>query len=377
MATFMTPSIIAKEALMVLENETVLASLVYQAYSKEFQKVGSTVTIRKPASFTVDTFADTATAQTITESSVQVVLDNHLDVSFEVTTAELSLDVVSFSEQLIAPAMRAMAQRVDELLAALYVDVGGHTDVTATTQVVGDIAQLREQLNLQKVPMGNRYAVLHPTTEARYLALDAFLHASKTGDTKALRQGSMGRVMGMDFYMDQNIAEHTVDANLALDKAGAIKGAGVLAATSITVDALAGDVTAIVKAGDLLKIAGDSFGYVVTAAATADGTAATDVIIVPISPALKQAEDDDAVVTFQDTHLANLAFHRNAFALVTAPLAPPIGGAKAAVENYKGLSCRAVYDYTMATKKNVISIDMLCGVKTLDNQLAACLSDAQ
>lgn len=369
--TLITPSIIAKEALMALENETVLASLVHRAYSKEFQKVGSTVTIRKPASFTVDTFADTATAQAVTESSVQVVLDNHLDVSFEVTTSELSLDVVSFSEQLIAPAMRAMAQRVDELLAALYVDIGGHTDVTASTQVVGDIAQLREQLNLQKVPMSQRYAVLHPTTEARYIALDAFLHAEKRGDTKALKEGSMGRVMGMDFYMDQNISEHTVDSSLVGDLAGALKGAGVKAATSITVDALASGAT--VTAGDVLKIAGDPHGYVVTTGVTA--TVSTAVCVV--SPALYQDEDDDAVVTFQSTHLANLAFHRNAFALVTAPLAPPIGGAKAAVENYKGLSCRAVYDYTMATKTNVVSIDMLCGVKTLDNVLAARLCDAQ
>jgi hypothetical protein len=183
--TLITPSIIAKEALMALENNTVLASLVHRAYSKEFSKVGATVTIRKPAAFTVDTFADTATAQAVTESSVQVVLDNHLDVSFEVTTQELSLDVVSFSEQFIAPAMRAMAQRVDELLAALYSDIAGHTDVSATV-VAADIAELREQLNLQKVPMDNRWAVLHPTTEARYLPLDSFLHASKTGDTTLL-----------------------------------------------------------------------------------------------------------------------------------------------------------------------------------------------
>lgn len=367
--TLITPSIIAKEALIALENETVLAGLSYRDYSKEFQKVGSTVTIRKPASFTVDTFAGTATAQTVIESSVQVVLDNHLDVSFEVSTQELSLDVVSFSTQLIAPAMRAMAQKVDELMAALYVDIAGHTDVSGTA-VVADIAELREQLNLQKVPMSQRYVVLHPTTEARYIALDAFLHAEKRGDTRALKEGSMGRVMGMDFYMDQNVNTHT--CGLA-GTAWAVKGDATAGATSATFDASAGN-TGTAAVGEVFKIAGDPTGYRVTTAKVAASTCLTDIVF---SPALKAAAADNAVVTFQATHKANLAFHKNAFALVTAPLAPPIGGAKAAVENYKGLSCRAVYDYTMATKTNVVSIDMLCGVKTLDKELAARLADAQ
>jgi hypothetical protein len=156
-----------------------------------------------------------------------------------------------------------------------------------------------------------------------------------------------------------------------------LKGAATQGATSVTVDQLAGDVVHEVKAGDIFKITGDSRGYVVTTAATAGNSAATAELSVTFAPALVQAAADDAVVTFQPDHLANIAAHKNAFALVTAPLAPPIGGAKAAVESYKNLSCRVVYDYTMATKTNVVSVDMLCGVKTLDRDLAAILSDAQ
>lgn len=47
--TFLTPDIIAKEALMVLENNLVMAGLVvHRDYSPEFAKVGDTITIRKP-----------------------------------------------------------------------------------------------------------------------------------------------------------------------------------------------------------------------------------------------------------------------------------------------------------------------------------------
>ena len=38
--TFLTPDIIAKEALMVLENNLVMAGLVHRDYSPEFAKVG-------------------------------------------------------------------------------------------------------------------------------------------------------------------------------------------------------------------------------------------------------------------------------------------------------------------------------------------------
>lgn len=53
---FLTPDIIANEALMVLENNTVMAGLVHRDYSKEFNHVGDTITIRKPAKFIAKNF---------------------------------------------------------------------------------------------------------------------------------------------------------------------------------------------------------------------------------------------------------------------------------------------------------------------------------
>ena len=371
MTTLLTPSIIAKESLIALENECVLANLVHRDYSTEFKNVGATVTIRKPTTFssTAVSSGSTIAVQTVTESSVQVILNQNLDVSFEVTSAELSLDIVSFSEQLIQPAMRAHAQKIDELLAALYSDIAGHTGVSSTP-AVGDIANLRAQLGLQKVPYGNRSVVLAPVTEAAYLSLDAFLNADKRGDTKALKEASMGRVLGMDFYMDQNIPSHTSGAHG--DLAMFMLGAATAGATVASVDACSSGCT--IAVGDVFKITGDNTGYRVTTACTATTTTLSDLAF---SPALGSAAADNAVVTFQDTHVANLAFHKNTFALVTAPLAPPIGGAKAAVETYNGLSCRVVYDYNATYKKNTISIDMLAGVKTLDKELAARLCDAR
>ncbi|MFQ8759322.1 MAG: P22 phage major capsid protein family protein [Intestinimonas sp.] len=112
--TFLTPSVVAREALMVLENNLVMANLVHRDYSDEFVQVGDTVTIRKPAKFTAKNFAGAIVRQDASEGSVAVKIDRHRDVSFEVTSREMTLDIRDFSSQLIAPAMRAIAQAVDE-----------------------------------------------------------------------------------------------------------------------------------------------------------------------------------------------------------------------------------------------------------------------
>jgi hypothetical protein len=49
--TILTPSIIANEALLILENNLTAANTVFRDYESEFtgSRVGDTITIRKPA----------------------------------------------------------------------------------------------------------------------------------------------------------------------------------------------------------------------------------------------------------------------------------------------------------------------------------------
>jgi len=381
--TFITPTIVAKEAIMALENNMVFGGLIHRAYSNEFKKVGDTILIRKPHEFsTVHDFASassgTVTAQTIVESSVPVVMNKLNDITFPITSKELSLDVKSFSEQCIAPAMRAHAQEIDYQLANLMADVAAHYPVHATP-AVGDVAGVRTQLNLNKVPFGDRSVVLHPETEQAYIVLDAFLHAEKRGDTKALKEASMGRVFGMDWYMDQNIRTHSCDAATA---AGSMAAACTAGATQGSVQgsackglATAGSITAVV--GDVFKIADElnDKGHVIT---TASSAASNGTLVVNFTPAIQTGGVASAAVfTWQMSHKANIAFHKNAFALVTAPLEPPMGGARGDVVNYKGISCRVVYGYDQLHKENDISIDILYGLKTLDRELACRLCDAR
>ena len=89
---------------------------------------------------------------------------------------------------------------------------------------------------------------------------------------------------------------------------------------------------------------------------------------------------EEAVVTLVGTqgepYPQNLAFHKNAFALVTVPLEMPAGvwGAR---ETHNGLSIRVVKDYDIEKDSEIIRMDILYGVKTLYPELAARIWGAE
>lgn len=282
--TFLTPDIIAREALMVLRNNAVMANLVHRDYSGEFVAgVGDTISIRKPASFEAKEYANSITVQDATENSVSVVMDKHLDVSFAVTSKQLSLDIADFSAQLLVPAMQAFQDKIDGYLLALANALTNSVTASGTTQ--NDIVDARKFLTANAAPLTERRFVYGSAAEADLLKTDLFISAEKVGDEgTALREASLGRKFGLDFYTDQNV------------------------------DTVSG--------------------------------------------------------------MSGVVFHKNAFALVTRPLALPQGAAKAAIVDYDGFGLRVVYGYDLDKKTDTISIDMLCGVKTLNDKLAAVIKTA-
>lgn len=371
--TLISPIVIAKETLIALENNMVMGNLVHRAFSREYQSIGATVVIRKPTSFTATAFTTAAAASTITESSVAVILDKLWDVSFEVSSQELSLDVVDFSEQFIQPAARAIAQAVDsDICTRSATAIAGYYPVTSTP-VIADIAGVEAVMDVLKAPLGDRRLVLHPVTKSAYMTLDAVLHAEKRADGgKAMRNAEIGRVLGFDTYMGQNIPTQT-RAFLGAGT-GSITGAWSAAGTAGTVTGATAGAVSTAPIGTPFKVTGYDEWFYLTAPCTA-GTSGIATLS-QFSPAVKATTMTDAsVVTFQLTGRDNLAFHKNGIAFVTAPLQPPLGGAKGAVVNYNGLACRVVYDYTVTSKKNWISVDFLCGTKMLDKDLCCRLID--
>lgn len=215
--TLLTPDVIAKHALANLYENLCMVPLVHTDVSKEFtgKKIGSKVTIRKPATFEAKTF-DRANPgieiQNATESGIDVRLDTHRDVSFEVTTEDLTLRIEDFEEQFLAPAAEALAQDVDRAIIARKADIlqiaGGAAPAGFEWTKPEALIEADRLLNIKKVPNSERAAVIGPTTRANWLNSPLVKQVDQSGATDALREGSLGRkLFGFDSYMTQNIVQ--------------------------------------------------------------------------------------------------------------------------------------------------------------------------
>ncbi|HSW49448.1 MAG TPA: P22 phage major capsid protein family protein [Bryobacteraceae bacterium] len=365
MSDFVTPQVVAREALSILMNNLVLGNLIYTDASQDFvQGVGDTVSIRRPSAIAAREFTGTPVTQDLVrETKVDVKLDKHMYVQVPVTGVELTTSIQRFSEQVIQPAIIGHAQAIDAAIAGLYRDIYTSTPVSGTPSVA-DIAAVGRALSVNKVPFTERRLVLDPVVHAKYVTLDAFLHAEKRGGVEAIRDAEVGRVLGLDAYIDQNIVTHvrgTVTSGNATGTAGA---------STVALASLSGATHTLLR-GDIFTIAGDTQPYVVTENRTASGSA---IASCPISPALKTSPSGAAIAVVDTAGLNALAFHKTAFALAVRPLAPPLGQ-KSEVVSYNGLSLRVVYGWDNTLLSDAVTIDCLWGVKTLDPERAVRLID--
>lgn len=359
MATILTPSIIAKEALMILEGNLVMSGLVHRDYSNEFVNVGDTITVRKPATFVAKNFLGTVEEQALTEGSVAVKMDRYRDITVPITSKEMTLSIKDFSEQVVKPAMVAIATAIDGDVLAVGIQKAGTAVSVSATPVIADIAGVGKALDKKKAPRDNmRNLVLGVDTLYKYNTLDNFAKVSYKGDSAALKNAEIGTVYTMNTFMSQNTPANT---SATAGTVTAYKVVGTKGDTQFTVSA-GSPATGTIKVGDKLIVD----GYVYTCnedltLVTGGGTLKVDEkVVATISVAT-------SVTVINKEH--SLGFHRNGLALVTRQLELPAGASQSAVASANGLAVRVVYGYDQATKTDKISFDIIYGVKELDTNL--------
>jgi len=82
----------------------------------------------------------------------------------------------------------------------------------------------------------------------------------------------------------------------------------------------------------------------------------------------------DVYETNAITDFLGVAFHPTAFAFVSRPLVVPPDAPAGQVVSHKGLSVRVIRDYDPTYKQTVLSLDILCGVETLDANRAVIIN---
>ncbi|WP_323012901.1 P22 phage major capsid protein family protein [Devosia sp.] len=406
--TTLTASIIAAEAITILDNELVMAKQVFRGYENEFDKkingytVGEEISIRKPTDFTVRTNA-TMAVQDVTEGKTTIKVDQRRGVDFEFTSQDLTLKIGDLSERVIKPAMVQLANSIDTYLMGLYRDV--YNWVGTPGQVINsyaDFALAPERMDEYAVP-SERSSVLSPQDHWGLLGSQTALYMSDVAKG-AYRKGSLGEIGGVDTFMSQNVPTHIVGVATGTPL---VNGANQDTTYALTKDTgtqtlvtkgWTNSVTGILKAGDVFTIGGVYAVNPVTKAtlpflkqfvvvADANSGASTGPATLTIAPAMiasgafknvSAGPADNAPITVMGTggtgYRQNLAFHRNAFALVAVPMVSPPGAVDVARKSYKGLNVRVIPVYDGTNDKSAWRLDVLFGGKTIDPRLAVRMS---
>jgi hypothetical protein len=442
------PELWAQEGLAILEENMVMANLVHRDFENEVAKFGDVVNTRKPGEFKIRRKTDgtALVQQDATATNVQVPLDQWFYESFVIRDGEGSKSFQELKEIYLQPAMLSIARGIDRALLgrvhAYLANKIGRLGALSATNAKDYVLDAREKLNVNKAPVDGRRLVMAPTAETAMLKTELFVAAQQRGDGgTALQTATLGRILGLDTFMCQNVNCVLSGNDTAL---GGINNAGGYAAgtaTELTVDGITG----AWATGEFVNVDGnDQPTYL-----TAHSETAGDTTGITLSEALKYAVANDAVVTrvkacavngayvagwskaitvdgyasgkapqvgqllafgtgssrrtysvieSEDTgatctvyldrplELAladdaaafpgptgsfNLAFHRDALALVTRPLALPDSrmGVMAAVVPHNGIGMRVLMQYDINAGGTVVNCDILAGVAVLQSGL--------
>lgn len=363
----------ASQALIHLRKRLGMAQRVHSGYDQErrVRDEGSVISIKRPGTFVAQ--KGSITTQNIRTGTVNITLDQRPEVRFEVTDVEYAYSGENLIRDHIAPAAYALADQVDQDLNALYATIPWTYDYTTATdhQV---ITGMYEVAFANKAPMtdGMWHLQIDGGMQKNFQNSDMFRTASVTGEGQnmTLYNGSLGDRYGVEIYANQNAPTHTVGTVISgADQAGALTADCTLGSTSMAVGSLGA--TETLKVGDTFSIAGNTQRYAVTADVTMSGGAGT----VSFRPAAVQTYSSGAVVTFYVTvsgATQQLLYHRNAFAIAYATLPTDIPGLdiESVTDPVTGISIRASRGGDILNKKAIVSLDLLYGVQTLEENLA-------
>lgn len=367
--TNILPKILAR-GLLALRQQAVMPNLVNRDYGTEAAMKGQTIDVPVPKAQTVSdvTAAPTySSAQGNTPGLVQIPLDQWKHTDYFLTDKE-AVEIEQnrhWNPMQMSEVFKALANTMDNYIHSQSSGVYGYVGTAAKVpfSTVATATDIRKVLNDQLCPNDPRHVVINPTAEAQALQLSAFSDLEKTGDMDVKIEGEIGRKFGMNFFMSQNVNTHTAGSASAI--VGSALSAGV---STLSVKAAGSTGAGTILIGDVFTIAGDSQTYVSKSSITLASSLAVQQIT--IDPAL-QLDASTEAITLKATHVKNLAFHPNAFAFATRPLAD-VGTESnrsfSAVDPMTGLSLRV--EVLRQFKQTALDFDVLYGGKLVRPELA-------
>jgi len=409
--TTLTADVVARTALAILENELGVLKTVHRAYEDEFSntvngyKVGDTISIRRPADFTVRTGA-TLSAQDVIEGKTTLTIDQQVGVDFQFTSSDLTLKITDLSERVMKPAMSSIINYMaNDVFSTMYKRLYHWVGTPGQTiNSFADFALGPQRMDTMAMPMDGRNAALSPADHWGLLGSQTALYIQDAAKG-AYREGSLGKIGGVETRMSQVVPTHTVGplGGTPLVNGGAQNVTYDTAKNSWTQSLITDGWTAAaasrVKEGDVFTIyaAGSSGAkvkfvnpktkavtdqdaqFVITADGSSDGSGNLTLTISPpiITSGPHQtvnvAPADNAGIVINGTastgYPQNLMYHKNAMALAVVPMEMPAAAYGGHRESYKGLSVRVIPIYDGTNDISKWRLDLLYGRKVIDPRL--------
>jgi hypothetical protein len=402
----LTDNVITKECLMELKNQLGFTKNVNKQYDDSFAqkgaKKGDTINIRKPSRYqAID--GPTLQVQDSVDQSVALQLDQHKHVGMGFSQKDLTLSIDEFKARYIKPAVTALANSVDSVgFSAMYKQVFSAVGVPSNTALPSDLKgflQAKQKLAELGAPVDQINAIVNPGTEASLVHGLKGLFQSSSEIAKQYEQGVMGYAAGQKFAMSQNVPMHTIGNTVGTPLTD-YATAYVAGSTSLVTKGWTNSTTGVLKAGDVITIAGVyavnphtriSTGSLAQFVIQADANsgASTGPATLTLDRGMYASgqyqnvsalpADGAAILTFGAVSSSaglivpqNMVFHKDAFVLACADLELPGGMEMAAraSDPESGLSISMVRGFDIVNHRTLTRLDILFGWKCVYPEFA-------
>lgn len=389
-------AILAKVAAGTLSNNCQFMKSIDKAPESDYMgkngyKAGETIQISKPARFIPQqTFDITSSIQDIVEEKTPLTLNVISTVGVEIDSLEdvTELGIMDMAERVIKPAAESIASDVESRFLAqatksVYNSVG---TAGSNTFDVADIQDAKVKLNKYLAPKdSSRRLLVDSTAGAAAVVARKGLFQSSSEIASQYKMGYMGMSDGFTWLENELLHVHTNGNDVTgVTKNGAstegdstIAVSGLTATTGTVTEGSVFTIAGVYAVNPVTKQAYDFLQqFVVTADATADGSGNATL---SISPSLYAASGglqnidalpaDTAALTFvgaaSTSYVQNLAFHKVAFRMVSAPLMLPTKAEFAAMSEVQGIRVAIVRDWDQKTRQMITRLDFLGGLASV------------
>lgn len=211
------PQIWSQKLSQMLEKNCVMLQCVNRNWEGEIKNQGDTVKIITPAAVSVSTLtSENIEYSSLTPTSQDLVIDQKKFFAFKIDDVAQVQANTDIMEAHLVNAKKAIEEVQDSYLLGMHTNVPEDNTIgSESSPIVLDKSTIYENFvklslalkNSDAVHLGAKpWVVINPNIESYLLQSPEFISAYKVAD-ETLREGSIGRIAGMDVLVSTNLAD--------------------------------------------------------------------------------------------------------------------------------------------------------------------------